>query len=80
MSTLQLLLVFGLVMFAAAYWSSDYNEHAHCLDNCRPDNCPSGCRSGCSCYRRFDYPDHGYCMDPSRTIPDIFRNLGKYSG
>uniref|UniRef100_G3MPV0 Secreted protein n=1 Tax=Amblyomma maculatum TaxID=34609 RepID=G3MPV0_AMBMU len=77
MSTLQMLLFFGLVMTVAASWSSDYHEHAHCLAHCHPDKCPSGCQSGCLCYRRFDYPNHGYCLDPSKKIPDHFRNLGK---
>uniref|UniRef100_A0A023G962 Putative secreted protein n=1 Tax=Amblyomma triste TaxID=251400 RepID=A0A023G962_AMBTT len=80
MKTIHLLVVLGLVMAAAANsWGPEYREH-QCVDNCRPDACPSGCRGGCLCYRRFDYPNHGYCLNPSRRIPDHFRNLGKYQG
>uniref|UniRef100_G3MPU8 TIL domain-containing protein n=1 Tax=Amblyomma maculatum TaxID=34609 RepID=G3MPU8_AMBMU len=79
MNTMHLLLLLGLVVVATAnVWGREYHEHGHCLDTCRPDACPSGCRGGCLCYRRFDYPNHGYCLSPSRAIPDHFRNLGKH--
>ncbi|XP_075740194.1 uncharacterized protein LOC142786394 isoform X2 [Rhipicephalus microplus] len=60
-----------------AYWSSDYREHAQCLAYCWPDYPQySRCGAGCLCYRRFDYPQSGYCLDPKRPIPDHFRMLG----
>uniref|UniRef100_A0A023GBR6 Putative secreted protein n=1 Tax=Amblyomma triste TaxID=251400 RepID=A0A023GBR6_AMBTT len=81
MNTLHVFLLLGLVVVATAtVWSPDYREHDQCLDNCFPDACPSGCRGGCLCYRRFDYPNHGYCLNPSKRIPKSFRNLGKSQG
>uniref|UniRef100_G3MPU7 TIL domain-containing protein n=1 Tax=Amblyomma maculatum TaxID=34609 RepID=G3MPU7_AMBMU len=77
MASLQLLLVLGLaVTFATALWGPEYREHAQCVANCDPDKCPNECSSNCVCYRRFDFPSNGYCMDPSKPIPEQFRNLG----
>uniref|UniRef100_G3MRI2 TIL domain-containing protein n=1 Tax=Amblyomma maculatum TaxID=34609 RepID=G3MRI2_AMBMU len=77
MSALQLLLLLGLSgVLATELWSQEYREHGRCLDRCQPNECPSGCSGNCSCYRRFDFPDHGYCLDPSKPIPDSFRTLG----
>uniref|UniRef100_A0A0C9S3A9 Putative secreted protein n=1 Tax=Amblyomma americanum TaxID=6943 RepID=A0A0C9S3A9_AMBAM len=78
MRTMVLLLLVGVaVTFANEIWSPEYSEHSQCIARCRPDECPSGCKTDCLCYRRFDHPNnHGYCLDPSKPIPEHFRRLG----
>uniref|UniRef100_A0A023GCE7 Putative secreted protein n=1 Tax=Amblyomma triste TaxID=251400 RepID=A0A023GCE7_AMBTT len=79
MNSLQVLLLLGLVVtFAnAVQWGPEYSEHRQCVAYCEPDKNPSDCSGTCLCYRRFDHPNNGYCLDPSKPIPDHFRNLGR---
>uniref|UniRef100_L7MAJ8 Putative secreted peptide n=1 Tax=Rhipicephalus pulchellus TaxID=72859 RepID=L7MAJ8_RHIPC len=82
MKVLHVILFLGAAIGVAnAYWSNEYREHGQCLAHCLPDNYHSRCKGGCLCYRRFDFPKYGYCLDPNRPIPDHFRNLGaRYRG
>uniref|UniRef100_A0A023G802 Putative secreted protein n=1 Tax=Amblyomma triste TaxID=251400 RepID=A0A023G802_AMBTT len=77
MNSLQVLLLLGLVMtFAnALQFGPELSEHSQCIAYCKPDENPSGCSDTCVCYRRLDYPKSGYCLDPSKPIPDDFVNL-----
>uniref|UniRef100_A0A131XKH5 Putative secreted peptide n=1 Tax=Hyalomma excavatum TaxID=257692 RepID=A0A131XKH5_9ACAR len=77
MKTLIVVLFFVAAITAAcAYWSPEYRNHGRCLATCNPDSRQKECSDHCLCYRRFDYPYSGYCLDPSQAIPKHFRNLG----
>uniref|UniRef100_C9W1G9 Hypothetical secreted protein n=1 Tax=Rhipicephalus sanguineus TaxID=34632 RepID=C9W1G9_RHISA len=78
MKALHIILFLGAAIQAVcAYWSNEYSQHSQCLAYCWPDHPNySPCSRGCLCYRRFDYPSSGYCLDQQRPIPHHFRMLG----